>query len=114
MSYLGIFIRFFAVSGGMPGVTQNIFQRSAGVLTRSTFTRPDRGGFLQACLTDHALRLAGSVLSRTERGCVGDQPQHFERAAADASRTAALRKIPNQDTTARPFLLTCHGKQARQ
>ena len=58
-------------------------------------------------------RLAGSVLIRTERGCVGDQPQHFERAAADASRTAALRKIPNQDTTAWPFLLTCHGKQAR-
>jgi hypothetical protein len=57
MSYLGIFISFFAVSGGMPGVTRNIFQRSAGVLTRNTFTRPDRVGFLQACLTDHALRL---------------------------------------------------------
>jgi hypothetical protein len=27
-----------------------------------------------------------------ERGCVGDQPQQFERAAADALRTAALRE----------------------
>src|ERR1017187_5451968 len=35
-----------------------------------------------------------------ERGCVADQPQHFGRAAADAARTAALRKIPNQDITA--------------
>src|SRR6266568_8558303 len=30
------------------------------------------------------------VTNLTERGCVEDQPQHFQRAAADASRTAAL------------------------
>jgi hypothetical protein len=34
----------------------------------------------------------GSVPIRMERGCVADQPQHFECAAADASRTAALRE----------------------
>jgi hypothetical protein len=37
-------------------------------------------------------QMPGSVLIRMERGCVGDQPQQFERAAADALRTAALRE----------------------
>jgi hypothetical protein len=33
----------------------------------------------------------GNVLICPERGCVADQPQHCERAAADALRIAALR-----------------------
>ena len=41
----------------------------------------------------------GSVLIWTERGCVGDQPQRFPPAAADASRTAALRETAKSDTT---------------
>jgi hypothetical protein len=36
-----------------------------------------------------------------ERGCVEDQPQRFPPAAADASRTAALRETANQDITRR-------------
>jgi len=49
---------------------------------------------------------SGRVLIWMERGCVADQPQHFRPAAADASRTAALRPSANQDTTWLPAFLT--------
>jgi hypothetical protein len=35
-----------------------------------------------------------------ERGCVGDQPQNFRRAAAEAVRTAALRRIKSSGYSA--------------
>ena len=39
--------------------------------------------------------------NRTERGCVGDQPQQFQRA--DAARTAALRPIGTLPGRGRDF-----------
>src|ERR1043165_8418652 len=43
--------------------------------------------------TSEAFSLNQSTsLIRMEHGCVADQPQQFDRTAADASRTAALRK----------------------
>jgi len=45
-----------------------------------------------------------------ERGCVEDQPQRFPPAAADASRTAALRETANQDTARADGRLTAGGE----
>jgi hypothetical protein len=47
-----------------------------------------------------------------ERGCVADPPLHFGRAAADAARTAAPRKIPNQDITVHLPPKPCSHRQS--